>query len=625
MWEGKQLGPFLVEKEIGAGAMGTVYRALYTKTKKRVAIKVVSVDLQKNPKALARFERETIILKKLDHPNIVKLYASGHAGNRPFYAMEYIDGETLEHVLQRRTRHTWEEVIRLGQQICAALQHAHQQSVIHRDLKPANIMITRDGTVKLTDFGIAKGFELEQLTATNAAIGTASYMSPEQCRGDKNLSHKSDLYSLGVLLYELLVGKRPFRAETTLDMYLQHVEGKFERPSRIVLDIPIWLDTLVCQLLEKEPAKRPFDAATVAQALANIQDKIETRRSAGVDVVTGKASDKPRTDFAMDDTDHDAAQTLKAGIRRKKRKRKPLMGSVALQAVGYSTLLALLIGLGWWFMRPPSAESLYAEAKKLMETGNFDKQQTAREGPIKKYLELYGAGTDRWLDRMQAFADAADLTLKERQLEKRMQRKMSPNSDAETAAQSALLHETEGDLNAAREDWLALEPYQTSKDAELRPYGLVAVRHRGFLDQVAQRRQELAAAVEAARKYPGKFTISGEPEKLTFVATHVEKFGDIATALDKWTKIRSLYETDAEKRIWFLLAAQSVRELKNQKSLRREDFVKKKLAEVKDGSMTKEKALEACVDIRILYQDEPEMADLVREAEETYKKLRAEK
>src|SRR5438034_11500227 len=102
MWEGKQLGPFFVEKEIGSGAMGTVYRAIYTKTKQRVAIKVVSLDLQKNPKALARFERETLILKRLDHPNIVKLYTSGHVGNRPFYAMEYIDGETLEAGLHLR-------------------------------------------------------------------------------------------------------------------------------------------------------------------------------------------------------------------------------------------------------------------------------------------------------------------------------------------------------------------------------------------------------------------------------------------------------------------------------------------------------------------------------------------
>ena len=322
MWQGKQIGPFLIEKEIGAGAMGTVYRALYTKTNKRVAFKVVSVDLQKNPKALARFERETIILKKLDHPNIVKLYASGHAGNRPFYAMEYIDGETLESVLKRRTRHTWEEVIRLGQQICAALQHAHQQNVVHRDLKPANIMVTRDGTIKLTDFGIAKGFDLEQLTATNAAIGTASYMSPEQCKGDKNLSHRSDLYSLGVLLYELLVGRRPFLAETTLDMYLAHVEGKFERPSRIVLDIPIWLDTLVCQLLEKDPNKRPYDAATVAQALGSIQEKIEARLSAGVDVATGRAAGKPRGGSSMDDTDVEAARTLKDAVSKRSCKKK---------------------------------------------------------------------------------------------------------------------------------------------------------------------------------------------------------------------------------------------------------------------------------------------------------------
>src|SRR5947209_1050665 len=169
--------------------------------------------------------------------------------------------------MARRVCMTWEEVVEVGQQLCAALQHAHEHGIVHRDLKPSNLMVVPDGTLKLTDFGIAKDLDVTPLTSAHCTVGTAAYMSPEQCRGERNLTHKSDLYSLGVVFYELLTGRKPFEAESTMDMFLQHAQGKFERPSRLVLDIPVWLDTLVCQLLEKKPESRPLDAATVAAAL----------------------------------------------------------------------------------------------------------------------------------------------------------------------------------------------------------------------------------------------------------------------------------------------------------------------------------------------------------------------
>src|SRR5260370_33253605 len=136
--------------------------------------------------------------------------------------MEYVGGESLDQALKRRGRLTWEEVSDLGRQICAALQHAHEHGIVHRDLKPSNLMITSDGTLKLTDFGIAKDLDVTQLTSANCTVGTAAYMSPEQCRGEKNLSHKCDLYSLGVLLYELLTGQKPFQDETKMDSGLHH-------------------------------------------------------------------------------------------------------------------------------------------------------------------------------------------------------------------------------------------------------------------------------------------------------------------------------------------------------------------------------------------------------------------
>src|SRR5206468_9649378 len=140
-----------------------------------------------------RFEREWEILKQLKHPNIVRLIATGRISGTPFYAMEFVEGEALDEVMARRGRISWEEVVRLGRQLCAALQHAHEKGIVHRDLKPSNLIMLKDDTLKLTDFGIAKDMDVTALTAQNLTVGTAAYMSPEQCRGEKTVSAKSDL------------------------------------------------------------------------------------------------------------------------------------------------------------------------------------------------------------------------------------------------------------------------------------------------------------------------------------------------------------------------------------------------------------------------------------------------
>src|SRR5947209_3055243 len=339
MQVGERIGPFDIEKKIGSGAMGAVYLARYRKTGQRVAIKMMLMGMADNDVSLARFEREAEVLKQLNHKNIVRFYVASQYQGAPYYAMEYVEGEPLDDVLERKGRLTWEEVVELGKQVCAALQHAHDQGIIHRDLKPSNLMVTADGTIKLTDFGIAKDLDVTQLTAAHCTVGTAAYMSPEQCRGEKNLTHKSDLYSLGVLLYEVLTGQRPFRAETTMDMFLQHVNAIPERPSRLVLDIPVWLDTLVCQLLEKKPEHRPFDAAVVAAALNQVAEKVAAQQSAGVEAARARAVDQPGDGSApRRDSDTKAARTLLTGLRRGRRKRrsKPLYAKTWFQASSIS-------------------------------------------------------------------------------------------------------------------------------------------------------------------------------------------------------------------------------------------------------------------------------------------------
>ena len=259
MLVGQKIGPFQIEKELGSGAMGQVYLARYVKTGQKVAVKVMAPGVRSSA-AQARFQREAEVLKQLTHPNIVRFYVASEYQGSPYYAMEYIEGEALDDLLNRRGRLPWDEVVELGKQICSALQHAHERGIIHRDLKPSNLIIAKDHTLKLADFGIAKDLDVTQLTATNSTVGTAAYMSPEQCRGERNLTNKSDLYSLGVVFYELLVGASPSQADTTMNMFLAHVQGRGRSSGRArrVMEIPIWLDTLVCQLLEKKPEQLPL-------------------------------------------------------------------------------------------------------------------------------------------------------------------------------------------------------------------------------------------------------------------------------------------------------------------------------------------------------------------------------
>src|SRR5262245_24609775 len=364
MHVGQAIGPFIIEKELGSGAMGTVYRAILRedgKSDRTVALKVIAFGLSSNEQALARFEREYKILKQLKHPNIVRHVGTGRYKGTSFFAMEFVDGRSLDKVMAERMAaapgkpaFTWEEVIEMGKPLCAALQHAHDKGIIHRDLKPSNLMVTPEGILKLTDFGIAKDIDVTALTGANNTIGTAAYMSPEQCKGERNLTGKSDLYSLGVVFYELLTGRKPFMAESSVDMFLLHVQGTFTRPAQLNPDLPVWLDTLVCQMMEKRPEHRPRDAAMVGQVLEEIEEKIASQLSAGADVATARGIGKTQLG---DDEDRKAARAIRAGSRKKKLRKKRRPFYTHGWFVGLACL-AVLASFGWVFwtyaLAPPS-------------------------------------------------------------------------------------------------------------------------------------------------------------------------------------------------------------------------------------------------------------------------------
>jgi serine/threonine-protein kinase len=618
--------------------MGTVYRALYRKTGQRVAIKFMAGGLAANETALARFEREAGVLKQLNHRNIIRFYIASKYEDSPYYAMEYIEGEPLDHVLQRRGRLTWEEMVDYGKQMCAALQHVHEHGIVHRDLKPSNIMVTSDGTVKLADFGIAKDLDVTQLTSANCTVGTAAYMSPEQCRGERNLTHKSDLYSLGVVLYELLTGQKPFQAETTMDMFLQHVQGSFERPSRLVLDIPIWLDTLVCQLLEKKPEHRPYDAATVARALEQVAEKVTTLQSAGVDAVKARGGDRKRLSVPRDETDRRAARTLldTLGTRRKQRKKKPFYESVWLQAAG---ILVLLTAIAWilyeTFFRPPSPVKLYREAEKLVQSTDLDERQKAGTGPIASYLQYYGNQDDDRTKQMRKWDEQLQIEHLERTVPKRYALKMSPEIDAEGITRSALEKEEKGDLVAALQNWQEiLEKYGTAPERDHRRWALLAGKRQADIVAARRLRPELEQKAKAARE--GVLSdLESEKERRAVRALRFEGVGDVAAADVIWKEIKFTNEKNAAMRAWYLLAAQKSNELIDSLPKKGEDaaavreaLVKKRLTEAQE--LAKQPQPEAvtearciCRDLIDLYDDEssePAVKAIVIEA----RKLRTE-
>jgi serine/threonine-protein kinase len=564
---GQNIGPFAIERELGCGAMGAVYLARYTKTGQRVAIKVMAPGMCSNKTALARFEREAAILKQLRHPNIVRLFATGRFHSTPFYAMEFIQGESLDHVMARRGRITWEQLVALGQQLCAALQYAHEMGIVHRDLKPSNLMVLSDDTVKLTDFGIAKDLDVTALTSANCTVGTAAYMSPEQCRGERNLTHKSDLYSMGVMFFELMTGRKPFLAETAMDMFMQHVNGKFERPSRLVPEMPVWLDTLVCQLLEKDPDKRPLNAAAVGEALGRIREKVEAQQSAGVDAAKRRVIDRTEHQERFDDTDRAAARAL---LRKKPKKKKAATFSAKgwLQGAGIVVLLLAISAVMYYtFFSRPSPQSLLEQARPLMESGDSSARAEARKGPLQRFLDLYPDLRSPEAEKMNEWADRVDLEQETQSLVKRVNSGMNVNRNTEdTTACTALKLENEGKLADAKAQWNKLEDLKSEKaDREKRALGLLAESKLKTLNEV----DRLQGALKSELDEKGTAALPADTDSRgkALRALSLESSAP-AKAADIWNELRLLNEVgseleDANRRVLYLLASRKILELKS--------------------------------------------------------------
>ncbi|MBR3611551.1 MAG: Stk1 family PASTA domain-containing Ser/Thr kinase [Oscillospiraceae bacterium] len=258
---GKKLdGRYEIKEIIGVGGMANVYKAYDSIDDRAVAVKILRDEHMDNDELLRRFRNESKAIAVLSHPNIVKVYDVSFNEDIQYIVMEHIDGITLKEYIDQQKVLRWKEAVHFTVQILRALQHAHDKGIVHRDIKPQNIMLLEDGTIKVADFGIARFARASQHTVTDKAIGSVHYISPEQAKGEVT-DEKSDIYSVGVMLYEMTTGTLPFDAESPVSVALKQIQSQAKRPRVINPDIPEGLEDITIRAMQKDPARRYQSAA----------------------------------------------------------------------------------------------------------------------------------------------------------------------------------------------------------------------------------------------------------------------------------------------------------------------------------------------------------------------------
>jgi hypothetical protein len=476
---GARLGSWILDQEIGRGGMGCVYLAHRDPAEadkaEQVAVKVLAPELAVDSGFLARFQREIDILRQLDHPNIVRFLDSGQQNGRPYLIMEYVAGLSFETLLAQQGRLPWTVVLDLAWQIAPALKHAHDRGVIHRDIKPSNLLLasphpsrehplTETGPladargpesagdlVKLTDFGIASLFASPHLTLTGGIVGTAEYLSPEQAAG-KSVTRRSDLYSLGVVLYTLLTGRTPFQGDP-LALLHKHRFAQFDRPIRLVPEIPHELDVIVCELLEKDPGNRPGDGMVLFRRLDSLKRKLAYQATHGnaktMEYYPGQSATRPRGNV-------EGPATMMSRLMRQELERQRSGGPIRQffnRPVVLMLMLMVTVALIGWAFWPLSAEKMYQRGYALMQSRDPADWEAAFDNYFGPLLEKHPDTPHRAeIEQFRVLYEGA----KAARQAQRAARGAGPMSEAQWFYQEGLRQCQQGDEAAARRIWKSL-------------------------------------------------------------------------------------------------------------------------------------------------------------------------
>ena len=380
MIDKSRLGPFVLEQRLGREKSGSVYHAVHLQRRRAMAVRVMTQHLGHSGASVREFAREVEFLKTLEHPNVVRVFGGGVYDDEAYLAMELVQGESLDEILATSGRLPWETVADYAAQACQGLEYAHQRGTIHQNLSTAKLLLTPEGKIRITDF---RGNRLNHYDRWEAQphLSSVAYMAPEQLRGEKNVSPKTDLYSLGCVMFELVTGRLPFEARTAVEMREKHLQEPAPRISTLVFDCPIWLDTLVEQLLEKDPNKRPHYASAVSVALQ------EVRQNFIAGIVEHAVSGSSALKSQAGNTDVRRLLRRKSTSRREKQwvpvyERGWFLGACA----------ALVIGLCTWALWPASEEQLFAKAEVLMASGERSQWLEARERYLEPLLARFPEG-----------------------------------------------------------------------------------------------------------------------------------------------------------------------------------------------------------------------------------------
>lgn len=377
---GKKLdGRYEIKDLIGVGGMANVYKAYDAIEERTVAVKILRDEFLTNEEFLRRFKNESKAISVLSHENIVKIHDVSFSDKVHSIVMEYIDGITLKDYIEQQKVLNWKETVHFTIQILRALQHAHDKGIIHRDIKPQNVMLLQDGTIKVTDFGIARFTRSETRTITDKAIGSVHYISPEQAYG-KPVDGRSDIYSVGIVLYEMLTGRLPFEADSPVSVALQQIQVNAVKPKEVNPDIPIGLEQITLKAMEKDIDRRFHSAAEMLRYL----EEFKKNTDVSFDSLTiGTAADS----YKVAEKSKDKTKIEKNAPKSKRKvvktqTKSPAMSIISGVATGF-IISAFLFVVAMFVVANPFA------SVETIKTPNFDKMTLSEAQALYPDLTFY--------------------------------------------------------------------------------------------------------------------------------------------------------------------------------------------------------------------------------------------